>query len=143
MGRNASGVKAITLRTNDEVVSGVIVRSEDEKILTITERGYGKRTDLEEYPLQSRGGKGVINIKSNSKTGDVVEIKSVNDDEELMAITSNGIVIRTPVEKISNIGRATQGVKVMRVAENEKVVSIVKVKKNLEEEIDIEDVEEE
>ncbi|TDT69837.1 DNA gyrase subunit A [Hypnocyclicus thermotrophus] len=141
MGRNAAGVKAITLRTNDEVVSGVIVRNEEEKILTITERGYGKRTDLEEYPLQSRGGKGVINIKSNIKTGDVVEIKSVNDDEELMAITSNGIVIRTPVEKISNIGRATQGVKVMRVAENEKVVSIVKVKKNLEDEIDIEEEE--
>ncbi len=139
MGRNASGVKAITLRTSDEVVSGGIINDGELDILTITEKGYGKRTKVEDYPLQSRGGKGVINIKVSPKIGDVVEVKVVELDEELMAITSEGIVIRTPIESISQIGRNTQGVKVMRVSNSEKVVSIVKVKQNLEEAIDDEE----
>lgn len=139
MGRNASGVKAITLRSNDEVVSGGIINSEDLDILTITEKGYGKRTKVNDYPLQSRGGKGVINIKVSPKIGEVVEVKVVELDEEMMAITSEGIVIRTPIESISQIGRNTQGVKVMRVSNAEKVVSIVKVKQNLEEAIDDEE----
>lgn len=143
MGRNAAGVKGITLRSRDEVVSGCVINDMEARILTITELGYGKRTDLDDYPLQSRGGKGVINIKSNVKTGDVVEIKLVTDDEELMAITSNGVVIRTPVDTISCIGRSTQGVKVMRVSDDEKVVSIVKVKKNMEEVLEEEVLEEE
>lgn len=139
MGRNASGVKAITLRSNDEVVSGGIINSEDLDILTITEKGYGKRTKVNDYPLQSRGGKGVINIKVSPKIGEVVEVKVVELDEEMMAITSEGVVIRTPIESISQIGRNTQGVKVMRVSNSEKVVSIVKVKQNLEEAIDDEE----
>ncbi len=143
MGRNASGVKAITLRSNDEVVSGGIINEEELDILTITEKGYGKRTKVKDYPLQSRGGKGVINIKVSPKIGEVVEVKVVELDEELMAITSEGIVIRTPIESISQIGRNTQGVKVMRVSNSEKVVSIVKVKQNLEEAIDEEEDEEE
>ncbi len=143
MGRNASGVKAITLRSNDEVVSGGIINEEELDILTITEKGYGKRTKVKDYPLQSRGGKGVINIKVSPKIGEVVEVKVVELDEELMAITSEGIVIRTPIESISQIGRNTQGVKVMRVSNSEKVVSIVKVKQNLEEAIDDEEDEEE
>ena len=142
MGRATSGVKGMKLRDGDEVVSGVIIRGENPTILTITENGYGKRTDVEEYPVQARSGKGVINIRSNRKIGKVVQIKVVTEDEELMVITSDGIIIRTPIDKISLIGRATQGVKVMSVKDYEKVVSIVKVKKNMEERIE-EDEEEE
>ncbi|MCS5421163.1 MULTISPECIES: DNA gyrase subunit A [Psychrilyobacter] len=133
MGRSATGVKGITLRPEDEVVSGVIVEREDAKILTITENGYGKRTRISGYTSQSRGGKGVINIRVSARNGKVVDVKSVTDDEELLAITSNGVVIRTPVEDISLIGRATQGVKIMRVEDSEHVVSTIKVKRNLEE----------
>jgi DNA gyrase subunit A len=133
MGRSATGVKGITLRPEDEVVSGVIVEREDAKILTITENGYGKRTRITGYTSQSRGGKGVINIRVSARNGKVVDVKSVTDDEELLAITSNGVVIRTPVEDISLIGRATQGVKIMRVEDTEHVVSTIKVKRNLEE----------
>ncbi len=142
MGRNTAGVKAITLRSKDEVVSGVIINNEELDILTITEKGYGKRTKVSDYPLQTRGGKGVINIKVSPKIGEVVEIRCVELDEEIMAITSEGIIIRTPVEEISQIGRNTQGVKVMRVSNQEKVVSIVCVKRNLEDLVDEEDEDE-
>ena len=136
MGRNTAGVKAITLRSGDAVVSGVIINNEELDILTITEKGYGKRTKVEDYPLQTRGGKGVINIKVSPKIGEVVEIRCVELDEELMAITSEGIIIRTPIGSISQIGRNTQGVKVMRVSNQEKVVSIVCVKQNLDDLVD-------
>ena len=136
LGRNTSGVKAITLRSGDAVVSGVIINNEELDILTITEKGYGKRTKVEDYPLQTRGGKGVINIKVSPKIGEVVEIRCVEEDEEVMAITSEGIIIRTPIEDISQIGRNTQGVKVMRVSNSEKVVSIICVKRNLEDLVD-------
>ena len=133
MGRATTGVRGISLKTDDEVVSAVVVKRKDITILTVTENGFGKRTRSDEYPLQSRAGKGVINTRCNSKTGEIVEVKSVSEDEELMAITSNGVVIRTPVESISLIGRATQGVKLMRVENDEKLVSIIKVKMNMEE----------
>ena len=143
MGRTATGVKGITLRDGDIVVSGVILSREDAKILTLTENGYGKRTRISGYTSQSRGGKGTINIRINKKNGEVVDIKSVTDDEELLAITSNGVVIRTPVEDISLLGRATQGVKIMRVEKDEHVVSTIKVKKNIEASLEEELLEEE
>ena len=108
MSRNATGVKGITLRHGDSVVSGLLIKNEDEEmILTVTENGFGKRTRVNEYPLQGRGGKGVINFKCSDKTGNIVEVKPVRDDEELMAITSSGVVIRTPIESVSIYGRAT------------------------------------
>lgn len=127
MGRDTTGVRGVILRENDSVISALLINDEkNETILTVTENGYGKRTRVDEYPLQSRSGKGVINIRCNEKTGSVVEVQPVEDSEELMAITSAGVVIRTPIESISIIGRATQGVKIMRVNEeqNEEVVSI-------------------
>ena len=136
MGRNTAGVKALTLREGDSVVSGVIIEDEELDILTITENGYGKRTKVSGYPLQNRGGKGVINIKVSNKLGNVVDAKCVHQDEELMAITSEGIIIRTPIESISQIGRNTKGVRLMKVKEEEKVVSIVCVKQNLEAELE-------
>ena len=136
MGRNTAGVKALTLREGDSVVSGVIIEDEELDILTIAENGYGKRTKVSGYPLQNRGGKGVINIKVSNKLGNVVDAKCVHQDEELMAITSEGIIIRTPIESISQIGRNTKGVRLMKVKEEEKVVSIVCVKQNLEAELE-------
>ncbi|MGL4981049.1 MAG: DNA gyrase C-terminal beta-propeller domain-containing protein, partial [Fusobacteriaceae bacterium] len=103
---------------------------------TVTENGYGKRTKMDEYPLQGRGGKGVINIRCNSKTGEVVSVTPVEGEIEIMAITSSGIVIRTPADQISIIGRATQGVKIMRISDDEKLVSITKVHAETEEEFE-------
>lgn len=136
-GRDTSGVKGITLKENDEVISALLIDDvANETILTITENGYGKRTRVEEYPLQARSGKGVINIRCSEKTGEVVAVQSVKEEEELMVITSSGIVIRTAVEQISIIGRATQGVKIMRVddSDSEKVVSIATFKEEESEE---------
>ena len=108
MTRNTTGVKGITLREGDSVVSGLLIKNDEETILTVTENGFGKRTRVNEYPLQGRGGKGVINLKCNEKTGDIVEVKPVRDDEELMVITSSGVVIRTPVDSVSIYGRAAR-----------------------------------
>ena len=138
-GRDTSGVKGIALRENDSVVSALLINDvANETIFTITENGYGKRTRVDEYLLQSRNGKGVINIRCSVKTGKVVAVKPVTDDEELMVITSSGVVIRTAVSQISIIGRATQGVKIMRTSETEKIVSIANFK---EEEIETADEE--
>lgn len=122
------GVKAITLKEGDSVVSAMLIKDRDGMILTMTENGYGKRTRIDEYPLQARSGKGVINLRCNAKTGDVVSVLPAPDSEELMAITSSGIVIRMPMSSITIYGRATQGVIVMKVDNGEKVVSITKVK---------------
>ncbi|MGL5982557.1 MAG: DNA gyrase subunit A, partial [Cetobacterium sp.] len=104
-GRDTSGVKGISLKKNDKVISALIIDdSSDDTILTITENGHGKRTRVDEYPLQSRSGKGVINIRCSDKNGDVVAVKPVKDEDELMVITSSGIVIRTPVNQVSIIG---------------------------------------
>ena len=127
-GRDTMGVKAITLKEGDSVVSAMLIKDRDGMILTMTENGYGKRTRIDEYPLQARSGKGVINLRCNAKTGDVVSVLPAPDSEELMARTSSGIVIRMPMSSITIYGRATQGVIVMKVDNGEKVVSITKVK---------------
>jgi len=95
--------------------------------LTITEEGYGKRTKLLEYRLTSRGGKGIINAKLNEKTGKIVDVKIVKDDDEIMLITSEGTLIRTSVKDVSVIGRSATGVRIMKVRNNEKIASIVKI----------------
>ncbi|WP_303818047.1 DNA gyrase subunit A [Selenomonas ruminantium] len=123
MGRMARGVKGITLADGDEVV-GMDILVRNAEVLTVTECGYGKRTSTEEYRAQTRGGKGLINMKVTEKTGQVVGIKVVRPDHELMLITTDGIVIRTNVSDISVISRNTQGVKLMTTAENDKVASM-------------------
>lgn len=135
-GRDTMGVKGLTLRDGDIVVSALLIKDvENGRILTITENGYGKRTRIDEYPLQNRTGKGVINLRCNAKTGPVVSVLCVYDGEELMAITSSGIVIRMAVEDIVLYGRATQGVIIMKVdSKDEKVVSITRVKSEDDEE---------
>lgn len=133
-GRDTMGVKSITLRPGDSIVSALLIKDEDGSILTVTENGYGKRTRIDEYPLQARSGKGVINIRCNAKTGAVVSVLPVTEGEELMAITSSGIVIRMPLDTIALYGRATQGVIIMKVDGAEKVVSITRVQSETEEE---------
>jgi DNA gyrase subunit A len=139
MGRAAKGVRGIRLRNDDFVIGMVLADGHD--ILTITEKGYGKRTNASEYRMTRRGGKGVTNIKITEKNGKAVAIKEVNSSDGLMLISRNGIVIRTNVSDISVIGRATQGVRVMRLEEGDSVVACAKVIN--EEEADIDKIKEE
>ena len=126
MGRNTRGVKGITLRKGDYVV-GMDKLRKDAEVLSVTAGGYGKRTSTEEFRPQSRGGLGLINTKVTDKTGEVVGLKVVNTDQELLLITTEGIVIRTDVSDISVIGRHTQGVKLIKVGEGDKVSALATV----------------
>ncbi len=126
-GRIAQGVIGIRLDNDDYVVGMEPIYSDKGYLLAITEHGFGKRTELTEYRVQTRAGKGVITYKTTPKTGKVVGIKVVNDDDEIMLITDNGIIIRLEVENISVLGRSTQGVTLMRTNDGGKVVSIAKV----------------
>ncbi len=123
MGRIARGVKGIKLRDGDEVV-GMDTIKRDSEILTVTAGGYGKRTKVEEYTTHHRGAMGVINLRVTEKTGEVIGLKVVRDGQELMLISTNGIIIRTGLDKISVIGRASQGVIIMKTAEDDKVASM-------------------
>ena len=123
MGRIARGVKGIKLRDGDEVV-GMDTIKRDSEILTVTAGGYGKRTKVEEYTTHHRGAMGVINLRVTEKTGEVTGLKVVRARQELMLISTNGIIIRTGLDKISVIGRASQGVIIMKTAEDDKVASM-------------------
>ena len=125
-GRSAQGVRGIKLSDKDEVV-GMEVASDERTLLTITENGYGKRTQISEYRLINRGGSGVINIQCSERNGSVVSICSVTDNDDIIFISKNGIIIRVPSTDISVIGRNTQGVRIMKLEANDKVVATVKV----------------
>ena len=112
MGRTAYGVKGISLREGDQVVAMEIVRP-GSTLLTVTENGYGKRTELDEYRVQSRGGVGIINIQTSERNGRVVGMASVHDEDEFMLITQQGKILRTVARDIRSIGRATQGVRLL------------------------------
>ncbi|MDU2063656.1 MAG: DNA gyrase subunit A [Sporomusaceae bacterium] len=131
MGRTAHGVKGISLNTDDEVV-GMDTAHKNGEVLTVTADGYGKRTDIEDYRLQTRGGKGIINFKVTDKTGEVVGLKVVRPGQELMLITIDGVVIRIDIEDISLISRNTQGVKLMKTGEDDKVIALAAVEKKTE-----------
>ncbi len=126
MGRTAYGVRGIALKDGDEVVAMEVVRPGG-TVLTVTANGYGKRTDLEEYRLQSRGGSGIINIQTSDRNGVVVGISYVSDEHELMLITQQGQTLRMGAKDVRVIGRATQGVRLIGVAEGDQVVSIVRL----------------
>jgi DNA gyrase subunit A len=126
MGRTAAGVRGLRLRKSDVVV-GMVVARPDSTLLVVAERGLGKRTDVEAYRFQHRGGSGVINLKTSAKTGQVVAVKAVQEDEQLMIITRNGVVNRQRVAEISVIGRATQGVKLVNLDEGDTVVDVARV----------------
>src|SRR5690606_2892496 len=115
MGRNASGVRGVTLESeSDEVIGMVVADVNDEtvSILVVSEKGYGKRTALEDYRITNRGGKGVKTLSITDKTGALVAIKGVTDNDDLMVINKSGVMIRTGMESLRVMGRATQGVRI-------------------------------
>jgi DNA gyrase subunit A len=129
IGRTGMGVKGITLGKKDRVVSMTVLPDESKNLtlLTVTGNGFGKRTKISEYRIQSRGGKGLINIKATDKTGEVVAIKLVDDTNELMIITTKGTLIRTKVKDIKTIGRNTQGVRLIKLKDAEKVSAVARI----------------
>jgi len=130
MGRAAYGVKGIELETADEVVALEVVSTGT--VLTVTANGYGKRTSIEEYRLQSRGGKGLINIKTTGRNGPVVGVKFLRGDEEVMLITEKGMIIRLDTADISTIGRNTQGVRLIQLEEGDHLVSVARLAERVE-----------
>ena len=126
MGRSAAGVRGITLGDDDEVV-GMEIISPGATIFTVTEKGYGKRTPLEAYRIQKRGGQGIITIRTSERNGQVVGLSQVVDDDELMLITNGGKVLRCKVKTISTMGRATQGVRIMDLGSDEELVAVARL----------------
>ena len=142
MGRNASGVRGIRLANeNDELVGMVSVNDMDTNILVVSQNGYGKRSNLEDYRITNRGGKGVKTISITEKTGDLVTIKNVTDLDDLMIINKSGIAIRIAVSDLRVMGRATQGVKLINIKENDSIAAVAKVMKDDEEVEDINEIE--
>lgn len=136
MGRASKGVIGIRLKeeknekgetVKSDYVIGAVIAEDNKTLLTVTENGYGKRTMISDYRLINRGGTGVINIICSERNGNVISIMSVNDDDEVMLISHDGIIIRTPCKFISIIGRNTQGVRLMKLEEKDKVVSAANI----------------
>ena len=141
MGRNASGVRGITLADdNDEVVGMISVDDMESNILVVSENGYGKRSSLEDYRITNRGGKGVKTISITEKTGNLVAIKNVTDDDDLMIINKSGIAIRLEVSDLRVMGRATQGVRLINLKGKDSIAAVAKVLHE-EDEIEVEDIE--
>jgi DNA gyrase subunit A len=142
MGRGASGVRGITLAdANDEVVGMVSVNDMDTNILVVSENGFGKRSDLEDYRITNRGGKGVKTISITDKTGSLVTLKNVTDQDDLMIINKSGIAIRMAVSDLRVMGRATQGVKLINLREDDSIAAVAKVMKDDDDEVeDISDI---
>jgi len=138
MGRNASGVRGISLANEkDEVVGMIAVNDLESNILVVSENGYGKRSSLEDYRITNRGGKGVKTINVTEKTGNLVAIKNVTDEDDLMIINKSGITIRMAVSDLRVMGRATQGVKLINIRDNDSIAAVAKVMH--EEEVEVEE----
>ncbi len=137
MGRTATGVRGITLaHENDEVIGMVSVNDSSSTILVVSENGYGKRTELEDYRITNRGGKGVKTISITEKTGDLIAIKDVTDQDDLMIINKSSIVIRISVNELRVMGRATQGVKLINLKKDDQIASVAKVVRDEEEDVE-------
>src|SRR5699024_2617824 len=143
MGRVAASVKGMSLREGDEVVSMQIIEDND-YILNVTENGYGKRTEEKEYRITNRGGKGIFTAHITEKTGNIVAVKTVKGDEDLMIMTESGVLIRTPIAHISITGRNTQGVRLIRLEEGDNVATVayIEQEEKIIEEIEIKEQEE-
>jgi DNA gyrase subunit A len=136
VGRNASGVKGVTLANeNDEVVGMVCVDSPQMSIMVVSEKGFGKRSDISDYRVTNRGGKGVKTINVTDKTGQLIAIKGVTDEEDLMIITKNGLTIRLSIAEFRVTGRATQGVKLINIKGSDSIAAVAQVPKSQDEEI--------
>lgn len=136
MGRTASGVRGINLGSEDNEVIGMIVITdkENETVLVVSEKGYGKRTSIEDYRITNRGGKGVTTLNITEKTGRLIAIQSVTDDDDLMIINKSGVTIRTGVKEMRVMGRATQGVRLINLKKNDEIAAVAKVAMEEEEE---------
>ena len=130
----ATGVRGVNLRDGDQVVGAGVVSDNDE-VLVITEKGYGKRTLASEYPTKGRGGKGIKTANITEKNGPLAGLMTVNGQEDLMIITNTGVIIRTSVANISQTGRSTMGVKVMRLDQNAQIVTFTTVESDDKEEL--------
>jgi DNA gyrase subunit A len=141
MGRNASGVIGIDLNDeeggNNEVIGMICIDDMNANVLVVSEKGYGKRSDIEEYRVTNRGGKGVKTINITEKTGNLVGIKSVTDANDLMIITRNGITIRLNVSTLRVMGRATQGVRLINISDSDEIAAVTKVD-HIEDEVETE-----
>ena len=143
MGRGASGVRGVRLQNDqDEAIGMIAVNEMESDILVVSENGYGKRSSLEDYRITNRGGKGVKTISITEKTGALVAIKNVSDNDDLMIINKSGIAIRLAVENLRVMGRATQGVKLINLKANDSIAAVAKVMHEDDEEIDNETVNE-
>ena len=136
MGRTAAGVRGVKLEDEKDQVVGMVCvgNTEDETIMVVSEKGYGKRTAVDDYRITGRGGKGVKTLNITDKTGNLVSMKAVTDEEELMIILKSGIAIRLPLDDIRVMGRATQGVRLIKMKDTDEIASVAKVKKEEEEE---------
>jgi DNA gyrase subunit A len=135
MGRTAAGVRGIRLADdNDEVIGMICLDDLESSVLVVSDNGYGKRSAVEDYRITNRGGKGVKTINITEKTGNLIALKNVTDADDLMVINKSGITIRIGVDTLRVMGRATQGVKIIRLRDEDKIASVAKVSKFEEEE---------
>tara|TARA_E500000081_G_scaffold136864_1_gene151080 strand:- start:51 stop:620 length:570 start_codon:yes stop_codon:yes gene_type:complete len=134
MGRTARGVRGMRLPDTDALISLVVVDNEDQSVLTATENGYGKRTKVVEYTRHGRGTKGMVAIQTSERNGRVVSAKLVSEQDETMLITTGGVLIRSSVSEIREMGRATQGVRLINLGPDEKLAGLVKVEEQVEDE---------
>jgi len=137
MGRTATGVRGISLDSdNDEVVGMISIDNPETTVLVVSEKGYGKRTDIDDYRVTNRGGKGVKTLNVTDKTGNLVAIKGVTDNEDLMIINKSGIIIRIAISELRTMGRATQGVRLITLKGNDEIASVAKIEHDDEEEVE-------
>src|SRR3954471_4973693 len=140
MGRTATGVRGITLEDEqDEVVGMISIDNPDTTVLVVSEKGYGKRTDIEDYRVTNRGGKGVKTISITEKTGNLVAIKGVTDKEDLMIINRSGVIIRIAINELRVMGRATQGVRLITLKGDDEIASVAKIEHDDEEEVELDE----
>ena len=135
MGRNSTGVRGVTLDGQDDFVIGMVCVTDPIKdtLMVVSEKGYGKRSDVEEYRVTNRGGKGVKTINITEKTGNLIAIKVVDDNDDLMIINKSGVTIRMSIEELRIMGRATQGVRLIRLDDDDEIASVAKVEIDEEE----------
>jgi len=140
MGRNAAGVRGVTLEGKDDEVIGMICLEDTEQtIMVVSEKGYGKRSHIDDYRVTNRGGKGVKTINITDKTGNLIAIKNVFDKDQLMIINKSGITIRMGMEDVRVMGRATQGVRLIKIEEGDEIAAVAKIDTQEGEEIDLGD----
>ena len=139
MGRGAAGVKAMTLADENDEVIGMVVANEQSDILVVSENGYGRRSKLEEYRITNRGAKGVKTINITEKTGNLVAIKQVSDEDDLMIMNRSGLTIRMHVCDLRVLGRATQGVRLINIKEGDAIASVTEISKEEDDETIIEE----